>query len=84
MATAHPGLQATPSLREMPGLRQMPGLREMPSLRQMIAQDDEPVYAPLVLNPLMARLAEQAGFRALYLGGGSMGYLKTCPRPICR
>ena len=55
-----------------------PSLRAMPSLRQMIAQDDEPVYAPLVLNPVMAMLAEQAGFRALYLGGGSMGYLKTC------
>ncbi len=36
-----------------------------------------PVLAPLVLNPLMARLAERAGHRALYLGGGSMGYL-TC------
>ncbi len=50
----------------------------LPSLRTMIAQDDAPVFAPLVLNPLMAKLAEQAGFRALYLGGGSMGYLKTC------
>lgn len=37
----------------------------------------EPVLAPLVLNPLMARLAERAGHKALYLGGGSMGYL-TC------
>ena len=34
-----------------------------------------PVVAPLVLNPMMARMAEQAGARALYLGGGSMGYL---------
>jgi 2-methylisocitrate lyase-like PEP mutase family enzyme len=48
------------------------------SLRSMILHDDEPVYAPLVLNPLMAKLAQQAGFRALYLGGGSMGYLKAC------
>ena len=40
-------------------------------------QDDEPVFAPLVLNPLMAWLAEQSGFKAPYLGGGSMGYLKT-------
>ena len=32
-----------------------------PSLRAMIMHDDEPVYAPLVLNPLMAKLAEQAG-----------------------
>lgn len=36
-----------------------------------------PVHAPLVLNPLMARLAAATGFPALYLGGGSMGYL-TC------
>ena len=37
----------------------------------------EPVLAPLALSPLMARLAESAGFPALYLGGGSMGYV-TC------
>lgn len=49
----------------------------MPTLRQMIEQATAPVLAPLVLNPLMAKLAEQAGFGALYLGGGSMGYL-TC------
>lgn len=36
-----------------------------------------PVFAPLVLNPLMARLAEAAGFRAGYLGGGAMGFA-TC------
>ena len=47
----------------------------MPTFRQMIA-GPEPVYAPLVFNPLTALLAEQAGFRALYLGGGSMGYVK--------
>ena len=46
-----------------------------PTLRAMIEAGGEPVFAPLVLNPLMAKLAEQAGFRALYLGGGSMGYL---------
>src|SRR5262245_62720777 len=36
-----------------------------------------PVTAPLVLNPLMARMAEAAGFPAGYLGGGSTGYLKA-------
>jgi 2-methylisocitrate lyase-like PEP mutase family enzyme len=36
-----------------------------------------PTVAPLVLNAMMARLAEQAGFNALYLGGGAMGYLTT-------
>ena len=35
-----------------------------------------PVTAPLVLNPLMARMAEAAGFRAGYLGGGATGYKK--------
>lgn len=40
-------------------------------------QQGEPVLAPLVLDPLMARLAEQAGFEALYLGGGAMGYAKV-------
>ncbi len=46
----------------------------MPGLKSLIA-GDAPVWAPLVLNPLMARLAAAAGFPALYLGGGSMGYL---------
>jgi methylisocitrate lyase len=45
----------------------------MTNLRRMIA-DGPPVSAPLVLNALMARLAERAGFRALYLGGGASGY----------
>ena len=48
----------------------------MAKLRDMIA-GPEPVLAPLVLNPLMAKLAENAGFRALYLGGGATGYLKV-------
>jgi 2-methylisocitrate lyase-like PEP mutase family enzyme len=29
-----------------------------------------------VINPLSARLAQEAGFQALYLGGGAMGYVK--------
>ncbi|HEX3864972.1 MAG TPA: isocitrate lyase/PEP mutase family protein [Stellaceae bacterium] len=37
----------------------------------------EPVYAPLVFNPISALLAQAAGFRALYLGGGSLGYIKA-------
>lgn len=48
----------------------------MQSLRAMIA-GSEPVLVPLVLNPMMARLAENAGFRALYLGGGASGYMKV-------
>jgi methylisocitrate lyase len=36
-----------------------------------------PVTAPLVLNPLMARMVEAAGFSAGYLGGGATGYQKV-------
>lgn len=36
-----------------------------------------PVTAPLVLNPLMAKMAEAAGFPAGYLGGGTTGYQKV-------
>ena len=46
------------------------------SLRTLM-QAARPVTAPLVLNPLMARMAEAAGFPAGYLGGGSTGYLKV-------
>ncbi len=36
-----------------------------------------PITAPLVLNPLMARMVERLGFDAGYVGGGSMGYAKV-------
>ena len=48
----------------------------MTSLRSLI-QGPMPVTAPLVLNPLMARMAERAGFPAGYLGGGATGYAKV-------
>lgn len=47
----------------------------MRAFRELIA-GAEPLVAPLVINPISARLAAAAGFRALYLGGGAMGYLK--------
>ena len=40
------------------------------SLRTMM-QRPLPVTAPLVLNPLMAKMVEAAGFSAGYLGGGA-------------
>ncbi len=46
------------------------------SLRALI-EGAEPVTAPLVLNPLMARMVEDAGFPAGYLGGGATGYQKV-------
>tara|TARA_R110002167_G_scaffold59894_5_gene169654 strand:- start:491 stop:1351 length:861 start_codon:yes stop_codon:yes gene_type:complete len=48
----------------------------MTTLRAML-DGGTPVCAPLVLNPLMAKLAEEAGFKALYLGGGASGYMKV-------
>jgi methylisocitrate lyase len=45
-------------------------------LRDLIAR---PTYTvvPLVLDPISALLAEAAGFEATYLGGGTLGYVKT-------
>jgi methylisocitrate lyase len=47
-----------------------------PSIRALM-QGPLPVTAPLVLNPLMARMAQAAGFPAGYLGGGATGYQKV-------
>jgi methylisocitrate lyase len=44
-------------------------LRELLTLRKAHV-------APAVFNPLSALLADQAGFPVLYLGGGTLGYLK--------
>jgi methylisocitrate lyase len=46
------------------------------SLRARL-NDALPITAPLVLNPLMARMVAAAGFTAGYLGGGATGYLKV-------
>ena len=48
----------------------------MSALRKTL-NDDQFVTAPLVFNPVMAKLAERAGLPALFLGGGSLGYVKT-------
>ena len=47
----------------------------MPSLKPLL-KGDKPIIAPMALTPLQAALAEQTGFKAIYLGGGSMGYEK--------
>jgi methylisocitrate lyase len=49
----------------------------MPRSLRALMQGSLPVTAPLVLNPLMARLVEAAGFPAGYLGGGATGYQKV-------
>ena len=47
----------------------------MSTLKELIDGNDL-VVAPCALNPMMARLAEDAGFNAVYLSGGSLGWLK--------
>ncbi len=37
-------------------------------------ESGEPVFAPLCLNPLAARITEQLGYGAGYLSGGALGY----------
>ena len=40
----------------------------------MINFDDAPVFAPLCLDAITARVAEQAGFSCGYVSGGALGY----------
>ena len=47
----------------------------MTPLKALI-ENGELIVAPVALNPMMARLAEDAGFKAVYLSGGSLGWLK--------
>jgi 2-methylisocitrate lyase-like PEP mutase family enzyme len=47
----------------------------LPSLRELIA-GNELIVAPCALNPIMARIAEDAGFKAVYMSGGSLGWYK--------
>ena len=52
----------------------------MSSTRQFrkLLAENRAFVAPAVFNPLTARLAQDAGFEMLYLGGGTIGYLKCC------
>jgi 2-methylisocitrate lyase-like PEP mutase family enzyme len=45
------------------------------TLREMIA-NEKAHLAPAVFNPLCAKIAQAAGFEVLYLGGGTLGYVK--------
>ena len=47
----------------------------MERLKRLI-EDTDLIIAPVALNAIMARLAEDAGFKAIYLSGGSLGWLK--------
>jgi 2-methylisocitrate lyase-like PEP mutase family enzyme len=41
-----------------------------------LMNENAPLIAAVVSDPLSARLAAAAGFRSLYLGGGAVGYVK--------
>jgi 2-methylisocitrate lyase-like PEP mutase family enzyme len=41
-----------------------------------LMRGDKLIVAPVALNPIMARLAAEAAFEAVYLSGGSLGWLK--------
>jgi len=45
------------------------------NFRDLIRTNDL-IVAPCALNPIMARIAEDAGFKAVYMSGGSLGWLK--------
>ncbi len=47
----------------------------MEKLKELIKGSDL-VVAPVALNPIMARMAAEAGFKAVYLSGGSLGWYK--------
>ncbi len=47
----------------------------MQNLSQLIRGNDL-IVAPVALNPIMARMAEEAGFKAIYVSGGSLGWYK--------
>ena len=49
--------------------------KHLTSFRELI-RGDELIVAPCALNPIMARIAEDAGFKAVYMSGGSLGWLK--------
>src|SRR5271170_555869 len=51
------------------------GGQALATLRELIAGKDL-IVAPVALSPIMARLAQNAGFKAVYLSGGSLGWYK--------
>jgi methylisocitrate lyase len=61
-------------LRELAGANQL-RVAPAPKLGDLVGGKDL-IVAPVALNPIMARLAAQAGFKAVYMSGGSLGWYK--------
>jgi methylisocitrate lyase len=47
----------------------------MQDFKELIGGGDL-IVAPVVFNPIMAKMAEEAGFKAAYLSGGTLGWVK--------
>ena len=63
----------------MPGTRPgMTAAREETSVDKLkdLIKGQDLIVAPVALNPIMARMAAEAGFKAVYLSGGSLGWYK--------
>ena len=59
-------MQDSTSRQEEPCLEKLSQLIRGPDL----------IVAPVALNPIMARMAQEAGFKAIYMSGGSLGWYK--------
>src|SRR5262245_43555436 len=49
-------------------------MRTRTSLRARLLESPEPLFAPLALDALTARSAGRAGFEAVYVSGGALGF----------
>jgi methylisocitrate lyase len=49
---------------------------DLATLKELIRGNDL-IVAPVVCNPIMALLAQEAGFKAIYLSGGTLGWVKN-------
>lgn len=51
--------------------------KSAPAKFRELLQRETASVVPLAIDPISAKMAAQAGFEALYLGGGTLGYSKT-------
>jgi len=61
--------------QDKPGDDGLPWEASLEKLKDLIGGPDL-IVAPVALNPIMAQMAAEAGFKACYLSGGSLGWYK--------
>jgi 2-methylisocitrate lyase-like PEP mutase family enzyme len=57
-------------------------LKSMTTLFQEMLKSPGIIHAPIAYDPLSAKIAEQAGFRALDIGGYALGASSCVPEPL--